>query len=127
MFLTQKEDKQLCQEKWVEYYDDVQAIFWDTTNIPLCYKPSSADAQRNLYSAYYAGNVGKGGIFIQPSGWMGSEEIFVGGISDTDYIIKATILEKQQKYLQEDDADDDTTFTKAFTYQQQPSKPENNS
>jgi DDE superfamily endonuclease len=100
-YVNEKEDKELRKDKWEEFYDGRRLIFWDTANVPLCYKPSSADAQRNTYNAYYAGNVAKGGVFIQPSGWMGTEELFVGGISDTDYLLKTKILEKQQTYLQQ--------------------------
>jgi hypothetical protein len=58
-YVNEEEDKNLRKEKWNENYDGRRVIFWDTTNVPLCYKPSSADAQRNTYSAYYSGNVAK--------------------------------------------------------------------
>jgi hypothetical protein len=37
---------------------------------------------------------------------MGTEELFVGGISDTDYVLKAKILEKQQTYMEQPFAGD---------------------
>jgi hypothetical protein len=93
------EDKEIRNEKWNEKCDNKRVIFWDTTNVALTFKPSASDSQRNTYSVYYSGNVAKGGIFIQPCGWMGGSELFVGAVSDTDYINKAKILEMQQSYL----------------------------
>jgi hypothetical protein len=40
---------------------------------------------------------------------MGAEKIHDGVISDTDYIIKATTLEKQHIYVNEDDSDENNT------------------
>jgi hypothetical protein len=106
------EDKEMRKDRWNEFYENRRVIFWDTRNVRLTYKPSSSDAQRNTYSVYYSGNVAKGGIFIQPSGWMGASELFVGAVSDTDYITKAKILEKQQTFLNKYDEDrKSTTWT----------------
>jgi hypothetical protein len=39
---------------------------------------------------------------------MGTEELFVGGVSDTDYFLKAKILEKQENYLHQSYAGNNT-------------------
>jgi hypothetical protein len=58
---------------------------FDNTNINIRI-PSDAEAQRSTYSLYYAGNVGKGACFMQPCGWMGSHEMWTGGVSDSAYM-----------------------------------------
>jgi hypothetical protein len=63
-------------------------------------KPSSALLQSLSYSQYYAGNVAKGGIFVQLCGWMGTHDLYPGAMSDTKYFKEAGILE-QQKLFQE--------------------------
>ena len=78
------EDDVLGGQHWESSsYSNKRVIFWDNTNIKLP-QPSDATAQRNTYSAYYAGNVGKGAVFIQPSGWMGTHDLWMGAVSDTD-------------------------------------------
>ena len=65
-YATYLEDSALRSHRWDSAYAGKRVVFWDNTNINLS-KPSDADAQRNTYSAYYAGNVAKGGVlFIQP-------------------------------------------------------------
>jgi hypothetical protein len=63
-------------------------------------KPSSALLQSLTYSQYYAGNVAKGGIFVQLCGWMGTHDLYPGAMSDTKYFKETGILE-QQKLFQE--------------------------
>ena len=55
--------------------------------------------QRNTFSAYYAGNVAKGAVFIQPSGWVGTHELYMGAISDSDYFVRSGILQQQKIYV----------------------------
>ena len=74
-------------------------MFWDNTNVTIA-TPSSAECQRNTYLAYYAENVGKGAVFIQPSGWMGTHDLWMGAISDSDYFTKSGILEQQTNFLE---------------------------
>jgi DDE superfamily endonuclease len=97
-FVTIDEDLKLRKNKWSETYGDRRIIMWDNTDIEM-YKPSQAEAQRLTYSQYYASNVGKGSVFIQPCGWMGTGEIWTGGVSDTDYMQRSNILQYQQNYL----------------------------
>jgi hypothetical protein len=61
------------------------------------------EAQRNTYSLYYDGNVGKGGVFLQPCGWMGTHELFMGAISDTEYRLRSGIFERQHSFIQQKD------------------------
>jgi hypothetical protein len=86
------EDFQLRQEeKWSEY-DKHRVIMWDdNTSLPM-FKPSGARTQRPTFSAYYA----KGSVFIQPCGWMGTGELWEGGVSDSEYMLKSGILEEQK-------------------------------
>ena len=58
--------------------------------------------QRITFSAYYAGNVAKGGIYLQLCGWLGAYELYPGDMSDSDYLNKTEILELQ-KFFQEKD------------------------
>jgi DDE superfamily endonuclease len=110
-YVTFDEDKKYRIDRWNETYDNRREIFWDTTNVRLTYKPSAADAQRNTYSAYYGGNVAKGGVFIQLCGWIGTEDLFVGSICDTDYFEKSKILIKQQTYISKYDPNKPIPFT----------------
>jgi hypothetical protein len=95
------EDLKLRQEeKWNEYKEQ-RVIMWDNTDIPM-FKPSAADVQRNTFSAYYSGNVAKGGVFIQPCGWMGTHALWEGRVSDTEYIKNSGVIDKQEAYLMKD-------------------------
>ena len=44
---------------------------WDDTNVNLQFKSISVDSKRTTYSAYYGGNVCKGGVFLQLRDWIG--------------------------------------------------------
>jgi DDE superfamily endonuclease len=71
---------------------------WDNTGIPM-FKPSDPELQRLTYSSYYAGNVFKGAIGIQLCGWITTEELYTGGMSDSEYFLKCDIIKKQQDYV----------------------------
>jgi DDE superfamily endonuclease len=73
-------------------------IFWDNTNIDIL-KPSNPEAQRNTFSSYYSGNVAKAAVFVQPSGWMGSHDLWMGAVSDSDYFGRSGILQEQIEYV----------------------------
>ena len=47
-------------------------------------------------------NCAKGGVFLQLCGWMGVGELWYGAISDSTYIEKAKILERQRDFAQND-------------------------
>ena len=97
-FVSHTEDKTFRKDKWETTYNNTRLVMWDTTNIDL-YKSSSAEIQRLTYSKYYSGNIGKGGVFIQSCGWLGTHDLWTGGISDSEYLIKSGILTLQQDYL----------------------------
>lgn len=98
-FATQREDVTLRRKQWSETYgENRRLIMWDNTNVRMP-KPSQAEAQRLTFSSYYGANVGKGSVFIQPCGWMGTGEIWTGGVSDSDYMIRSNILKYQEHYL----------------------------
>jgi hypothetical protein len=110
-FVTQHEDISFRKQKWNDFYFDKRIIMWDNTNVPITFKPSVFDVQRKTYAQYYAGNVAKGAVFIQPCGWIGSHELWVGSISDSEYMIKSEVLQIQQQYLQLYDAQPKIPFT----------------
>jgi hypothetical protein len=98
-YVTYNEDLVLRQSKWDQHFSTKRLIMWDNTNVPLCFMPTDAEAQRNTYSQYYGGNVGKGGVFIQPCGWMGTHELWMGALSDTEYMLRSGIFEQQFSFV----------------------------
>jgi DDE superfamily endonuclease len=72
-------------------------------------KPISSDAQRSTYSQYYASNVGKGGVFVQPCGYTGTHELWDGAVSDSDYMERSGVLQQQETYTTEQDFEDKCT------------------
>ena len=97
MFVTVEEDIKLRRDKYSLRYKDKQVVFWDMTDV-LLPKSTDADLQRLTWSQYYSHNVGKGGVGVQPCGWMVSYPLWTGAISDTDYLNNAGILEMQKEY-----------------------------
>ena len=49
-------------------------------------------------SMYYGGYVAKGGVFLQLSGKLGSWELWLGTVSDTNYLQRGGILEFQEEF-----------------------------
>jgi hypothetical protein len=75
-------DKSYRKEFKREAYLGCRVVMYDNTNIQMK-QPSDSETHWVTYSLYYSGNVGKGAVFIQQCGWMGSHEIWTGGVSDT--------------------------------------------
>jgi DDE superfamily endonuclease len=98
MFATFEEDEMLRDDKWNATYNGKRIVMWDNTDIPLP-TPSSSNLQRNTFSDYYNGNVGKGSVFVQLCGWMGTHELWEGAVTDTDYFARSGILKLQQDFL----------------------------
>jgi DDE superfamily endonuclease len=96
-YVYHHEDLSIRKNGWNESYGHRRIIMWDNTSLPIC-QPSCAEAQRNTYSKYYAGNVAKGGVFIQPCGWIGTKELWAGAISDSEYMEKSGILQEHETY-----------------------------
>jgi hypothetical protein len=102
-FATLEEDMWLRKERWQILYRDVRAVQWDGTNTPLP-TSSCADAQRKTYSAYYGGNVAKGAVGLQLCGWMRSEELWMGAVSDSEYFVRSGLLKTQTQFIEDCDA-----------------------
>ena len=94
-----EEDEAMRNPKWKDRYNGKHIVMWDNTNLVMLFKPASVEVQSLTYSSYYNGNVGKGGIFIQLCGWMGTHELWMGGVSDTEYLQSSGILEQQQQFV----------------------------
>jgi hypothetical protein len=99
--------------KWDAYLGR-RVIMYDNTNIKIK-QPSDPETQRTTYSLYYSGNVGKGAVFIQPCGWMGSHEIWTGGVSDTHYMQQAKVFDSLNHFLVTSPLEDETTRSIEFT------------
>jgi DDE superfamily endonuclease len=99
LFVTMEEDHKLRDDKWDSTYEGKRIVMWDNTDVRLA-TPSNANLQRNTWSDYYNGNVGKGSVFIQLCGWMGTHELWEGAVSDTDYFTRSGILQLQQQYIE---------------------------
>ena len=100
-YVTIAEDEQLRDSDWNEKYKGKRVVFWDNTGIDL-HKPTDAVLQRLTYSPYYAGNVAKGGIYLQLCGWLGVHELYPGAMSDSDYLNKTDILRQQLRFQEGD-------------------------
>ena len=103
LYLSLEEDIALRSNKWLRKYVGQLPIFHDNTGL-LFPTPSDSYLLRLTYSSYYAGNVAKGGVFIQLSGWLGTLELYPGGMSDSKYLNETGILENQKR-IQEDMGD----------------------
>lgn len=99
MYASLGEDCKLRDEKWNVTYENKRVIMWDNTAITMKGKPSDPEIQRNTYSSYYAGNVAKGAVFLQLCGWLGTFDLWVGAVSDTEYMKRSGILTQQQEFL----------------------------
>ena len=54
--------------------------------------------QRQTYSEYYGMCCFKGGVGLQPCGWILNEDLWVGGVSDTEYNKHAGYLQKKKEF-----------------------------
>ena len=96
--------------KWKERYKNKRIIMWDNTNLDFKGKPTDTDLQRLTFSLYYNWNVAKGGLFLQLCGWLGAFELWLGGVSDSDYQERSGVLVFQRQ-LQESDKSSELCFT----------------
>jgi DDE superfamily endonuclease len=92
-----------------QFFDNQRVIMWDMTNITIT-QPSNAETARLTYSQYYNSNCGKGGIFLQSSSWIGTHDLWMGAVSDSDYLTRSGILQNQCDFV-EDDLFCDVPFT----------------
>ncbi len=78
--------------KWGEKYSEECSVMWNMTNL-LAYAFLDTDLQRLTYSKYYGMNCFKGGVFVQPCGWMGTADLWPGTVTDLDYNRREGYLE----------------------------------
>jgi hypothetical protein len=109
----QEDETHRKKGKWDDY-NGKRVVMFDNTNVKIS-QPSDSEAQRSTYSLYYSGNVGKGSVFIQPCGWMGSHEIWTGGVSDTHYMVHGKIFDSLNQYLLTSPYENDETRKVKFT------------
>ena len=84
---------------------------FDNTDVHVK-KFSAAEVQRNTYSLYYANNVGKGGVWIQPCGWMGTHDLWEGNVSDSEYMQNSGIFPLLTTYIESYDSEQsENSFT----------------
>jgi len=102
--LNHEEDVAFCKKGWNDFFDLMEPsrilciILHDNTNVPLM-RPSDPDLQRAMYSSYYAGCVGKGGVSLQLCGWTRTWPLATGAIDDSAYIKLVNVFELQQNLL----------------------------
>ena len=100
-YLSHEEDKALRKDKWDLKYPSERIIMWDMTNIDA-YGFTDADLQRLTFSKYYNGNVLKGGVFTQLSGWIGTADLWPGAVSDSVYNAQEGYLKRQEEFANND-------------------------
>lgn len=83
MYASYEADALLRDNKWNSTYEGKRIVMRDNTNIKLA-KPKHPNLQCNTFTDYYNGNVGKGSVFIQLCGWMGTYELWEGAVTDTN-------------------------------------------
>ena len=69
-------------------------------------EPSDGDLNKALWSKYYGGPCGKGGIFTQLCGWEGTHELFTGNIGDSEYVKLCAFLKDQEEFANMDTLQD---------------------
>ena len=100
-YATFEEDKEFSNDDFIKKYEGHRPVFWDMTNIGMP-KPSDSKMQRITYSSYYNQNCMKGGIGLQPCGWIRVHDLWVGCVSDTTYQQESGIFELQQEFGEND-------------------------
>jgi DDE superfamily endonuclease len=111
MYTNFDEDIALQREgKWSEFFDNTRVVMWDMTDIAI-HQPSCAEPSRLTFSSYYGGCCGKGGIFLQSSSWIGTHDLWMGAVSDSEYLTRSNILENQMMFVRDDHIFKDIVFT----------------
>jgi hypothetical protein len=96
--------------KWSDFFDNSRIVMWDMTDVSI-HQPSSAESSRLTYSPYYGGTCAKGGIFIQSSSWIGTHDLWMGAVSDSEYLTRCGILKAQWRFARKDRIFKDLPFT----------------
>jgi hypothetical protein len=87
MYASMAEDLELRKVFWNTNFPSEKktwVVMHDNTSTPLI-KFSHPDTQRACWLDYYADTVAKGGIAIQPLGWIRTLPLCTGGIGDSSY------------------------------------------
>ena len=113
-YLFHHEDRGLCDTKYSASYSGLRPVFWDMTNLPIP-KPLDANMQRLTWNQYYGMNCFKGGIGLQQSGWIVTQPLWVGCVSDTMYQEDSGIYEAQDKFAKGDKVDEHKDRHLSFT------------
>ena len=83
-FVSYKEDEFFKdKEKWGKYFKK-RPVMWDMTNM-RSFHFTGSQWQRIMWSNYYGADCCKGGVGLQQCGWIVTEDLWVGGVSDSDY------------------------------------------
>lgn len=103
-YASHEEDVALRDKKKWEgiISDNERVVMHDTTGIPLMFTPTKADNQKLTYSSYYHGNYVKCNIWVQLCGLMGIDHLWPAAISDSDYMIRNKIFERQEEFARQD-------------------------
>ena len=105
MYATVDEDIKLRKaETWNERFPDMKQLrvyMHDNTDVPLT-RPSDPDLQKALFSEYYGGCCGKGGVVLHTCGWIRTVPLYSGLIGDQYYLNKTKIFGKQKQYTDKD-------------------------
>jgi hypothetical protein len=113
-YVSINEDETYRKENRWDAYIGQRVIMFDNTNIGIK-QPSDAEAQRATYSVYYSGNVSKGAVHIQPCGWIGSNELWSGGVSDSYYMLHGEVFPTLNEYLRTSPLETEHTRDIKFT------------
>lgn len=91
------------QSKWDGVLGtDERIVQHDSTNINMAFKPTLASIQKLTYNQYYSGNCAKVDVVLQPGGFVRVNHLWVGAISDTQYMIANRIFEEQEDFQKKD-------------------------
>jgi hypothetical protein len=99
--------------KW-DAFRGRRVVMFDNTNINM-FQPSDGGAQRATYSLYYSGNVGKGCVFVQPCSWIGTHDVWTGGVRDSQYMKDGDVFNTLNRYLLSSPLEDEITRQIPFT------------
>ena len=108
MYASLDEDEALRSKHWNDMLRRSgnirrRIVMHDMSDFPLD-NPEDAELNRALFSLYYGGSCGKGGIFTQFCGWQGTYDLFTGAVGDSEYVRLSKILETQQSFQEHDKA-----------------------
>jgi hypothetical protein len=116
MYAFLAEDLELRKDFWNTNFPpekNTRVVMHDNTGLSLM-KFSHPDQQRACWSDYHAGTVAKGGIAIQPCGWIRNIPSCTGGITDSGCLEEVNIFEAQQEFTEMKDPTSKEPFLNVF-------------